>query len=67
MEATKSETLEFLKTALDFELDVMQTYADQSEDVEGEQKELLLKISEEERIHADTVRKMIEKVEKLEW
>ncbi len=67
MEATKKETLEFLRTALDFELDVMQTYADQAEDVECKQKELLLKISEEERVHADIVKKMIEKVEGMEW
>ena len=63
MEATKKEVLEFLKNAKQFELDAMQTYADQAEDTEGDVKSLLLKISEEERIHANMVQKIIEKVE----
>lgn len=63
MEATKKEVLEFLKNAKQFELDVMNTYADQAQDASGEAKELLLHISAEEQVHANMVQKIIEKVE----
>ena len=63
MDNETKEVLDFLKNAKQIELDAMQTYADQAEDAEGDVKKLLLTISEEERIHANMVQIIIEKVE----
>ena len=45
----------------------MQTYLDQAEDAKPEVKDLLLKIAEDEKIHAKIVQDIINKVELKKW
>ncbi|MEK6958541.1 MAG: ferritin family protein [archaeon] len=63
METSKKDILKFLESAKQFELDLMNLYEDQAERANGEAKELLLKISRDEKIHAAIVQRIIEKVE----